>query len=380
MLSTVNSGANLRRRCFFIGITLNETPLAFHFSALARTLISRGHRVVILTPHRKVELENHQGNPAIYTWPSDRPIHPRDALFLLRLIRHYQPSVFLANFGAVNLMSVVGWLARVPVRVAWYHTLTDQLALDEPQIGLRAQLLEFRKRWVYAVCTHIAVNSRVSGENIQNEYGVPPGKCHLRYYSLKDPSPTAVSIQPASLCCVGRLHHSKGQDVLIRAIQLLSNGWSSLRVELIGNGPEEAAYRGLAVKLGVENRCAFLGRLRHDEVLRRMANAVATVVPSRQEAFGLVNIESLAVGTPVVASGVGGILEIIRDGVDGFLVPPDDPEALASKLKLLLRDPELRRKMGLNARERFLSTFEQDRIVTEQANWFESLANAHNGG
>ena len=103
--------------------------------------------------------------------------------------------------------------------------------------------------------------------------------------------------------------------------------------------------------------------------MKRMALATATVVPSRSEGFGLVNIESLAVGTPVVASSVGGIVEVIRDGIDGFLVPPDNPELLAERLHLLLSNSELRSTMSRNARERFLTTFEQSKVIKEQADW-----------
>jgi len=73
--------------CFIIGVTLNDNPVASHFSALARQLAARGHKVVLITPHRMLELENADGNPAIYTWPSDRPTRFRDAAFLWRLIR-----------------------------------------------------------------------------------------------------------------------------------------------------------------------------------------------------------------------------------------------------------------------------------------------------
>jgi glycosyltransferase involved in cell wall biosynthesis len=107
-----------------------------------------------------------------------------------------------------------------------------------------------------------------------------------------------------------------------------------------------------------------------------MASAVVTVVPSRSEAFGLVNIESMAVGTPVVASKVGGIVEIIRHGVDGFLVPPDNAEALAEKLKVILCNPHVRREMRTSCRQRFLEQFEQRRSVLEQADWHEELANS----
>jgi D-inositol-3-phosphate glycosyltransferase len=104
-----------------------------------------------------------------------------------------------------------------------------------------------------------------------------------------------------------------------------------------------------------------------------MAEASVTAVPSRDEAFGLVALESIAVGTPVVASRVGGLAEIVRDGIDGFLVPPDDPKALAEKLAVLLSNRELRDQIGRNARQRFLDTFEQSKVVQEQANWFERI-------
>jgi glycosyltransferase involved in cell wall biosynthesis len=124
----------------------------------------------------------------------------------------------------------------------------------------------------------------------------------------------------------------------------------------------------------LQHHCSFAGQVEHAEVLKKMSTAVATVVPSRQEAFGLVNIESMAVGTPVVASAVGGIPEIIRDGLDGFLVPPESPEALANRLKMILSDSHLRREMRANARHRFLSEFEQRRSIRRQADWFEDLA------
>jgi len=74
-----------------------------------------------------------------------------------------------------------------------------------------------------------------------------------------------------------------------------------------------------------------------------------------------------------VASRVGGIPEIIRDGLDGFLVQPNEPGVLAEKLALLLSDSTLRRKMQQSARERFLSTFEQGRVIPQQADWFEQI-------
>src|SRR5437879_4065548 len=87
-----------------------------------------------------------------------------------------------------------------------------------------------------------------------------------------------------------------------------------------------------------------------------------------------VGVEAMAVGVPVVASKTGGLTEIIRDQLDGFLVPPGDAGALSSKLDLLLKDSELRRRMGVSGRERFMTHFEQSRVIPQQADWFEKAA------
>jgi D-inositol-3-phosphate glycosyltransferase len=132
----------------------------------------------------------------------------------------------------------------------------------------------------------------------------------------------------------------------------------------------------MAEELGVADRCTFVGDVAHDEVLRRMRNAYVTVVPSISESFGWVNIESMAVGTPVVASNVDGPAEILRDGEDGFLFPQGDPAALAEKLKLLLLDPALREAMGAKARVKFLARFELRGVVKAEADWLEQLVSA----
>jgi glycosyltransferase involved in cell wall biosynthesis len=187
----------------------------------------------------------------------------------------------------------------------------------------------------------------------------------------------AASPRQNRLICVGRFFPSKGQDILIRALPILQKTVPEIHVEFIGAGPEKNSLEKLATSLGVSANCTFIEQVDHGEVLRRMGRAVATVVPSRHEAFGLVNIESLAVGTPVIASRVGGIVEIIRDGIDGFLVPPDNVEVLARKLLALISNPHLRHEMHCNARQRFLSAFELQGAISEQANWFESIAPKH---
>jgi glycosyltransferase involved in cell wall biosynthesis len=332
--------------------------------------------VVFVTDGAKTDLVDPTASPARYTWPSRRPTRVQDAVFLHRLISEYRVDALIANGGAVNVTMLVGLLRRVPVRVAWYRTLSEQIAQDTPHPPWKLQLLRWRKQFVYRAATHLVANSEATREDLMQTFEVPEDKTNVFYNTLADPyGPGIENIDPEPdvVLCVGRFNPSKGQDVLIRALVSLSD---DVHLRLLGGGPTESSLRRLARDLEVEGRCQFLGTVPYDDVFAHMRADALTVVPSRTEAFGRVNIESLAVGTPVVASRVGGIPEIVRDGVDGLLVPPDDPPALAAALQRLLDDADLRAEMGRNARQRFLSTFERSAVVAQQADWLEHIVSS----
>lgn len=363
--------------CYFLGFTWGQSAVGQHFQALAEELTDRGERVLALTGGCNRSIENPNGSLIVRTWPSPRPTHMRDAKFLAELIRRHHPKCFVSNFGADNVMVLVGWLTGVPVRVAWYHTLQQQIAQDSEHPAWVRNIQRLRKRLVYHAATHLATNSLAACRDLQHAFGVPLQKCTIWANSLRDPwqdaSPPVASSRALKVVCAGRFHPSKGQDTLIRAIASLRNEALCPEVLFLGDGPVRHDCEELARSLGVADWCHFLGSVSPAQVLAEMSSAAVTVVPSRDEAFGLVNIESLAAGTPVIASAVGGIPEIIRDGVDGFLVPPDDPIALASKLHVLLSDVGLRTSMGTQGRQRFLECFEQSIVVKRQADWLEAL-------
>lgn len=369
----------MKQRCFFIGTPLGELSIMKQFEALAHELVARGHKVIIFAPHRKLELARHKGNPAVFIWPSERPTKLRDAWFFYKLVRQFQPDCVVGSYAAVNIMVLVGWLARVPQRVAWYHTLSTQINLDGQASKWRLKLLRLRKKLVYHFSTHIVPVSQAASEDVELVYCQPKQKLRMFHNAVADPSMPAGSSGNGNahsqdhIVCIARLSPSKGQDVLIRAVALLKDKHPHLRVEIIGDGPAKDSYVQLARDLGVADKCLFAGSVGHDEVLNRMRAASLTILPSRSDNCPLVIIESLAVGTPVIASRVGGIPEVVLDEIDGFLVPPDDPQALAAKLSLVLANPDLLQKLRANARAGFLSRFEQRRAVQKQADWLESM-------
>jgi len=349
--------------------------VAAFFLSLCREHVARGHRARALVwpaippdSQRAPEIE-------LALWPSLRPTRMADARFLGRQLRSFRPDAIIANFASVNLMTLFGWRHRVPFRGVHYHTLARQLSLDGPAAGLKFYWQRTLKNLVYGSATHILANSQAGSIDAATHYRGAQGKGVVLYYGLADPLVSEAGFSPRQPCrivCPGRLHPCKGQDVLLRALPRLVSTFPNLEVRFLGDGFEREPLESLASQLGVSRACRFLGTVPHETVLRELSQASVAVVPSRSEGFGMVNIETLACGTPLVASAVGGIPEILRDGLDGFLVPPEEPERLESRLRALLSSRELQAQMSGNARERFLSTFEIGVRVRHYADWLES--------
>jgi D-inositol-3-phosphate glycosyltransferase len=152
---------------------------------------------------------------------------------------------------------------------------------------------------------------------------------------------------------VGRIEPLKGIDILVRAVAQVSEDIRFCLVVVGGDASaeaEKAELRLLAEKLGISRRVAFLDAVDHSLLPLYYNAADICVVPSYYESFGLVALEAMACGTPVVASRVGGLQGTVRDSETGFLVPWRCPEPFAERLELLLENEELRRNLGLSAR------------------------------
>ncbi|MEO2162177.1 MAG: glycosyltransferase, partial [bacterium] len=135
------------------------------------------------------------------------------------------------------------------------------------------------------------------------------------------------------------------------------------RLLLVGDGPDQASARKAAKNCGVDERVTFLGT--RDALPSLLAPADVYALASSEESFGLSALESMACGTPVLACNVGGVSEVVEDGVSGWLVDADDPQAFADTLGRALSDREGSRAMGASARERAESLFARDRIVDQ---------------
>lgn len=176
---------------------------------------------------------------------------------------------------------------------------------------------------------------------------------------------------------VSRLHPSKGQDVFLRAAARVRETHPTASFVLVGGailgheGPYEDDLRRLAGSLDLNGSVQFVGH--QDEPWPWLDALDVLVLPTRDEAFGAVLVEAMALGTPVVATSVGGIPEFVTNEVSGLLVAPDDPDALAASVNRLLDDEALRNRLTA-AGEAVARGFDEGRMADRFASLLEDLA------
>lgn len=194
---------------------------------------------------------------------------------------------------------------------------------------------------------------KIINEGVEEErlVVIPNGVDTTLYRPAKEPE------EEGKIVSIGRIEHEKGFDVLIKAVNhVLKERECSLYIA--GFGSKERELRELASKLGIAQHVKFLGRRPPSEVVKHLQTCSFFALPSRYESFGMVYIEAMACGKPVIGTRTVGPDEVIEEEC-GFLVPVDDVNALAEKILVLLDDRELGKKMGRAGR----------RIAEEKYSW-----------
>lgn len=247
--------------------------------------------------------------------------------------------------------------------VVSFHNLAYARGVNKAGAGLR-----WRKRLAASLYPRgfdakLAVSAAVAN-HYQQELGLQGVEV------LHNPIPKTLSdrVRPApetparaqavfSFLVPGRLVHEKGHADFLQALSQLRAEGRALSVTFAGHGPLRDALSQAIRDAGLSDAVTITGVMPHERLLDAMEAADLVVVPSRFEGFGLTALEAMALGRPVVATTAGGLPEVIEHGVSGWLVPPQDPAALAQAIGRLMDDAPLRQRLGdagrVRAQERF---------------------------
>ena len=180
--------------------------------------------------------------------------------------------------------------------------------------------------------------------------GVDPG--------VFTPRPFREHTEPFSILCVGRLTPAKGQHILVAAVDSLVKDGSVVQLRFVGDGPDRQSLEQDVKARGLEAHIVFEGAVNQDRIRTLYEAADVFALASFAEGIPVVLMEAMAMDIPCVTTHITGIPELIREGVDGLLVPPSDECALAGALARLMDDPALRRRLGQAGRLRVLAKYE----------------------
>lgn len=278
---------------------------------------------------------------------------------------HYWLSGLVANslrrVWNIPMVQMFHTLAEMKNRVAQTPEERD----PEQRINCEGEIMRFTDRLVAATPLEKNHMTWLYGASPEKIDVVPPGVDLERFKPLDQPEARSYIGMPSNdkmILFVGRIQPLKGIDTLIRALAIIKQKEPTLAkdlcVSIIGGGPTPDAeieqrefdrLNTLQAELGIDDLVTFLGAKDQDTLVYYYSAAEMVVMPSHYESFGMVAIEAMACGTPVIASDVGGLSFSIEDGFNGYLVPGRDPQALADKILLLLKYTALHNQLSEQA-------------------------------
>jgi glycosyltransferase involved in cell wall biosynthesis len=229
----------------------------------------------------------------------------------------------------------------------------------------RARYTDWPRRWLYHRLARrlerralrrldaLVTNSDWVRDAVVARYALRVAPCRTVYIGLAAAAPVAPSaaLRAPHLLFVGVNFQRKGLPTLLRALAALRADVPAVRLTVVGDHPTRADMEALARTLGVADAVRFTGLLAPADVAACYATARVLVLPSEVEGFGLTLLEAMQRGVPVVAGAEGGSRELVRDGVNGVLVPPGDVATLAARLRALLTDDGLCARLAAAGRE-----------------------------
>jgi len=334
--------------------------------SLASEYVRRGHEVAVVAPKvRGLPTQTEVDSVQVSRIPFPMPhCSPRELLEFAcrfpwgdrafrRLVAHFRPDVINSHFAATtnSLYSIrAAARHRLPLVVSLHGGDIERMPAEGTswriaafQAIKRADALTACSDYLRVQAGHLAPEA-LTATVIRN--GVAADEFRKRV-SLPDEEPFFLG--------VGRFVHEKGFDLLLEAFCSVARLRPDIHLVLLGEGTEERALRAQAHRLGIEESVTFLPSISRRLVVEAMQTCMAVVVPSRREALGVVNLEAMAAGRPVVAAAVGGIPEVVSHGENGLLVPPEDPAALAAAMLELAASADLRKKLGAAGRRQAMT-------------------------
>lgn len=349
---------------------------------LARALRERTGaevRLAVLGSPDEIAGESGANFPIAYLNAWDRRLRVRSlaraAQRLRRLCREVRPDVVHSALWPADMAAALAAATSGTPHVVHLLDMRPWLAERHVRARLRKQLyrtfLRRSRPALVAAAESVLAYFRLHVGFFEQPAFVVHNGISWEVFGAMPERPAAARSVPV-MGAVGRLQPEKDHATLLQAAQRLTRAGISFELRIAGRGRMLKSHLAFCKAHGLESRVRFLGVMKDLRDFYRDLDVF--VLPSRAaEGLSLALLEAMATGCPVVATRVGGADEAIRDGREGLLVPPGDPDAMASALARLLRHPEERVAMGQRARERVRAAFTLEQMAQQMANVYHAL-------
>jgi len=290
------------------------------------------------------------------------------AIYFLR----ERPAVVHSFLFRANIIArIAGYLTGVPVIISSVRVMGGEKQYHHFIDRVTAFMADHFVAVSNGVKEHILHTSHVAEDKVSTIYNGVVVECSSTFDKTAFMSSVGLKNDERILLTAGRLHRQKGYDHLIRAMPMVQSAFPGVKLLILGEGEEENNLKKLADSLELTEKVIFTG-LRSD--VDSLLHCIEIfVLPSRWEGLPNVLLEAMAAGKPVVATAVGGIPELVVQGVTGVLVPPQDTLALADAIKGLLSDEKRALAMGSAGRQRVQQCFSMDAMISKTEALYQEL-------
>lgn len=360
----------LRIGIFSESFTPVQNGVTTSILTLIHGLRARHHHVSVFAPAHQ---QQHSNEFNVFRFPSFVTVFNRD----YPVAYPFLPRITLANhFHRLKLNIVhthtpfvlgltganLALASHIPL-VSTFHTLYTRYAHYVPLLPeqITTTLLEHYVPWYYSRCATVICPSEVAAHYLRDRgvntpiaviptgIPLPPETIRTEESRRRVREQHHLPVEAPILLYAGRLAREKNLEWLLEVFQRVLVSLPAALLAMAGGGPHAAELQARVATLGLEERVRLLGPIDHQEMPALFAACDVFCFPSPSETQGLVVGEARAAGTPCVVVDAGGAPETVAHGIDGFRVPPDDPDTFAAHVIEIIRNPELRRFLQQNA-------------------------------
>lgn len=352
---------------------------------LAKALAEKGHEIRIIAYPDSLEYKNVITNPSMHPnihlhaakkleIPVFKPVPYTitRAGRIVSLCKKYDLDIIHVNYAIPHAVSA--FLAKQVINVPTFITLHGT---DAHTYGLLKSIKPIL-RLCLEKSDHISAVSKYLAEFAQRELEINKSIdviynfIDTNIFKKKDSSVREefnISKDAKVVTHASNFRPIKDTPTLVKSANLVLKKFPKTIFLMVGKGPELDPIKDLAKQFNIYDSFRFIGERKKMSKIYNSSDIF--VLSSLNEGFGLVIAEAMACQVPVVATSVGGVPEVVEDGVDGYLVPPQDPNEMAEKIIKLLKDDDLREKFGRNARRNVQTKFDKDKIVNQYIKTYE---------